>query len=197
MAIKCKLCGLHIPDGVSACTMCGNTNLVTVNEWEQKIKSGLPGQSGAAAVPHSAAFSKWLWVVAISLVIAPVVRVLSIVNSEIPRLFDGDKQAFLQSHPGMSGLLQFEIGVNAVLVLAALVLNFLFYTKRKAFPMLMVAYVGGTVLFLAAIIGAVNSMFPDASMSGGYITLVRYLIWAGAMIPYLLTSTEIKSRFVN
>jgi hypothetical protein len=179
--------------------MCGNTNLVTVNDWEQKIKSGLPGKSGAAAavVPNSASFSKWLWIVAISLVVAPVVRVLSIVNSEIPRLFDSDNQGFLQSHPGMTGFLQFEIGVNAVLVLAALVLNFLFYTKRKAFPMLMVAYVGVTVFFLAAIIGMINSMFPDASMSGGYITLVRYLIWAGAMIPYLLTSTEIKSRFVN
>ena len=54
-----------------------------------------------------------------------------------------------------------------------------------------------TVLYLAAIIGAINSMFPGANMSGSYFSLVRYLIWAGAMIPYLLTSSEIKTRFVN
>jgi uncharacterized protein DUF2569 len=196
MATQCKLCGLHIPDGVPSCMMCGNTNLVAVNDWEQKIKSTLPGQDTAAG-PHSASFSKWLWAVAISLVVSPVVRVMSIVNSEIPHLFDADKQSFLQDHPGMAGLLEFEIGMNIVLVIAALVLNFLFYTKRKSFPMLMVAYVAVTVLFLAIIIGAVNSMFPNAGMSGGYIRLVRYLIWAGAMIPYLLTSGEIKTRFVN
>jgi hypothetical protein len=196
MATQCKLCGLHILDGVQSCTMCGNRNLVPVNDWEKKISPMLPGQN-SAAIPNSASFSKWLWAVAISLVAAPVFRVMSIVNSEIPRLLDADKQAFLQAHPGMAGLLEFEIGMNALLVLAALVLNFLFYTRRKAFPMLMVAYVGGTVLFLAIILGAVNSMFPDARMSGGYITLVRYLIWAGAMIPYLLSSNEIKTRFAN
>ena len=197
MATQCKLCGLHIPDGMLACSMCGNTNLVAVNDWERKIKPGLPGQNTATAGSHSASFSKWLWAVAISLVVAPVIRVMAIVNSQIPRLFDEDKQAYLQAHPGMAGLLQFEIAVNVLLVIAALVLNFLFYTRRKAFPMLMVAYIAITVLFLAVIIGAVNSIFPDASMTGGYITLVRYLVWAGAMVPYLLTSDEIKSRFVN
>lgn len=195
MATQCKVCGLHIPDGVQSCSMCGNKNLVAVNDWEQKIKPpSLPGQTTSTG---SASFSKWLWAVAISLVVAPVFRLMSIINYEIPRLFDGDKQALLESHPGMSGILQLEIGMNIVLVMAALALNFLFYTKRKAFPMLMVVYVAATVLFLAIIIGAVNSMFPDASMSGGYISLVRYLIWAGAMIPYLLTSNEIKTRFVN
>lgn len=185
MPTQCKLCGLHIPDGVQSCMMCGNTNLATVNDWEQKIKPSLPDQN-TAATPHSASFSKWLWAVAISLVVAPVIRVWSILNYEIPHLFDQDKQAFLQSHPGMVTLLQFEIGMNALLVLAALVLNFLFYTRRRAFPMLMVSYVAITILFLAGIIGGVNSIFPDASMSRGYITLVRYLIWAGAMIPYCL-----------
>lgn len=196
MATQCKLCGLHILDGVQSCTMCGNTNLVAVNNWEQKIRPPMPGQNTTAG-SHSASFSKWLWAVAISLVVAPVMRVMSIVNSEIPHLFDADKQAYLQAHPGMSGLLQFEIAINVLLVIAALVLNFLFYTRRKAFPMLMVAYVAAIVLFLAVTIGAVNSMFPGADMANGYIRLVRYLIWAGAMIPYLLTSNEIKSRFVN
>ena len=49
---------------------------------------------------------------------------------------------------------------------------------------------GGTIV-------AINSIFPNAGMSGSYITLVRYLIWARAHIPCLLTSTEITTRFVN
>lgn len=197
MPTQCKLCGLHIPDGVPSCGMCGNSNLVTVDDWERKISSNLPGKGAAASTSHSAAFSKWLWAIGISLVIAPAFRVVSIINYELPHLLDGDKQEYLQNHPGLAQFLEFEIVMNILLVMAALALNFLFYTKRKAFPMLMIVYVGFTVLFLAIIIGAINSLFPEASMSGGYISLVRYLIWAGAMIPYLLTSNEIKARFIN
>lgn len=195
MPTQCKLCGLHIPDGVQSCMMCGNKNLVTAAAG-QTITPSLPTAKTLSG-RSNAALSKWLWTVAISLVAAPVFRVMSIINYEIPRLLGDDSQAYLQSHPGLSGLLQFEIGMNSLLVIAALVLNFLFYTRRKAFPMLMVGYVATTVLFLAAIIGALNSMFPGANMSGGYISLVRYLIWAGALIPYLLTSSEIKASFVH
>jgi hypothetical protein len=195
MATQCRLCGLHIPDGVNACMMCGNRNLVAATAGET-ITPSLGSQSTTKA-PGQASFSKWLWAVGISLIVMPVIRFLAIINNELPRLSRDDFQPFLQSHPGLANLLYFEIGMNALLVISALVLNFLFYTKRKAFPNLMVAYVGVTVLFRAAVILLVNSTFPDAHLSRGYITLVRYLLWAGAMIPYLLTSSDIKRRFVN
>lgn len=135
--------------------------------------------------------------VGISLVLAPALRVLSIVNVEIPALFGDQSQANLLSHPGLSNLVYFEIGVNSLLVASSLVLNFMFYTKRRMFPMLMVCYVAATVLFVIATTAAVNSLFPEASMTRSYMSVVRMLIWAGAMIPYLLTSSEVKKRFVN
>lgn len=195
MATQCRLCGLHIPDGVTSCMMCGNKNLAPVAAGET-VSPSLGTQSTVRS-SGQASFSKWLWAVAISLIVTPIFRILSIVTYEIPRLYADNYQEYLRNHPGISSLLYFQIGMNALLVGSALVLNFLFYTKRKSFPMLMVAYVATTVLFVAAIIAAVNSMFPDANMSRSYITLVRYLVWAGAMIPYLLTSKEIKTRFVN
>lgn len=195
MATQCRLCGLHIPDGVTSCMMCGNKNLATVAAGETLTPS-LPAANSMRS-PSQASFTKWLWVVAISLAVTPCLRVMSIVNFEVPRLFGDENQAYLQNHPGLSNLLYFEIGMNCLLVASALVLNFFFYTKRKAFPMLMVAYVATTVLYLAAVISAMNSTFPDANMSRGYIVLVRNLIWAGAIIPYLLTSNEIKARFVK
>jgi hypothetical protein len=195
MATQCRLCGLHIPDGVNACMMCGNRNLVAVTAG-QTITPSLGSQSTTKA-PGQASFSKWLWAVGISLVVTPVIRAMAVVNVEIPRLTSDELQPFLQSHPGISNLLHFEIAMNAILVISALALNFLFYTKRKMFPMLMVAYVAATVLFRVAVVGAVNSMVPNANLSPIYLTLVRYLLWAGAMIPYLLTSSEIKKRFVN
>jgi hypothetical protein len=54
-----------------------------------------------------------------------------------------------------------------------------------------------TVLYLIATTAAVNSLFPDKSMTQSYLGLTRSLIWAGAIIPYLLTSGDIKNRFVK
>lgn len=195
MATQCRMCGLHIPDGVTSCMMCGNKNLVPATAGETIVPS--LGTQATAKAPGQASFSRWLWAVAISLIVTPVIRVLAIVNNELPRLNSDEFQPYLQSHPGMTNLLYFEIGMNAFLVISALALNFLFYTKRKMFPMLMVVYIALTVLFRVAVVGMLNSMFPDANLSASYITIVRYLIFAGAMIPYLLTSNEIKKRFVK
>ena len=195
MATQCRLCGLHIPDGVTSCMMCGNRNLAPAAAGETVVPS-LGAQSTTKATGQ-ASFSKWLWAVAISLIVTPVIRGLAIVNSELPKLSSDDFQPYLQSHPGLTNLLYFEIGMNALLVISALALNFLFYTRHKIFPNLMVGYVAVTVLFRVAVVAVVNSMFPDANLSAGYVTLVRYLLWAGAMIPYLLTSSDVKKRFVN
>ena len=195
MPTQCKLCGLHIPDGVQSCMMCGNKNFAVVAAGET-ITPSLPAAKTLAG-PGQAALSKWLWAVAISLVAAPFFRSMSIINFEIPALFGDQNQPYVQSHPGLSELLYFEIAMNAILVASALVLNFFFYAKRKMFPILMVVYVATTVLFLVATTAAFNSLFPDASMTRSYVGLVRSMLWAGAMIPYLLTSSEIKARFVR
>jgi uncharacterized membrane protein len=175
--------------------MCGNKNFVTVAAG-QTLTPSLPGAKTLSG-PGQAALSKWLWLVAISLILTPVLRIVSIVNVEFPALYGDENQAYLQSHPGLSNLIYFEIGMNALLVTSALVLNFMFYTKRKMFPMLMVGYVAATVLFLVAVTAAGNSLFPDANMTRSYVGIVRMLIWAGALIPYLLTSSDIKTRFVK
>jgi len=175
--------------------MCGNRNLAPAPAGETVMPS--LGTQSTVKAPGQASFSKWLWAVAISLVVTPVIRVMAIVNNELPRLSNDAFQTYVQTHPGLLNLLYFEIGMNGFLAISALALNFLFYTKHKHFPTLMVAYVALTVLFRVAVVSAVNSMFPDANLSSGYITLVRYLLWAGAIIPYLLTSSDVKKRFVN
>jgi Protein of unknown function (DUF2569) len=187
MASICKRCGLHVPDGISTCSMCGGT--VSAAEPPPTSNSALPS-SKSTPVP-----SKWLIFIGISLVVAPLVRLNAIVSSEIPRLYGEQFQPFLDSHPGYSNLLYFRIVMNSLLILASLCLNFLLYTKRKHFPSIMIAYVATTFVFLIADTGAVNYLFPDASTGRGFIPLLRYFIWAGTLIPYLLTSEQIKSRF--
>lgn len=175
--------------------MCGNRNLATVAAG-QTITPSLP-TPGTLRSPGQAKFGKWMWAVAISLAITPILRIYSIVAYEIPRLYGEGFQPYLESHKGLSDFLYFEMVVNVILVVSALALNFLFYTRRKSFPVAMVAYVAATLLFLVAAISSVNSIFPDSNMTHSYVSLIRYLIWAAAMIIYLLTSSEVKERFVN
>jgi len=85
MATQCKLCGLHIPDGVQSCMMCGNKNFATVAAG-QTLTPSLPSAKTLSG-PGQASLSKWLWVVAISLILTPVLRVMAIINIEVPALF--------------------------------------------------------------------------------------------------------------
>src|SRR3569833_1351573 len=118
MSIQCRLCGLHIADGVTSCMMCGNRNLAPAAAGETIVPS-LGAQSTTKA-PGEASFSKWLWAVAISLVVTPVIRVLAIVNRELPTLSSDRFQTYVQSHPGLLNLLYFEIGMNGFLAICAL-----------------------------------------------------------------------------
>lgn len=205
MATMCKRCGLHIADGVRKCSMCGG--LVTATEPAGVMASGgstsgVAASASPVATPlylgaSSGGSSKWMVVLGISLVATPIFRLNSIFSIELPNLNGEQYQPYLASHPGLVNLLYFRIAMNGILIVSALVLNFLFYTKRKAFPTYMIAYIAATVLFLVADTSAVNNMFPDANLGRSYVALVRSLIWAGALIPYLLTSAQVKSRFVR
>jgi len=195
MSFMCKRCGLHVPEGVRTCSMCGGAVSAP-----QPVPTTTSATSSTFAAPISAASrqpvpSKWLFVIGISLVVSPLLRLNAIVSFEVPRLYGESFQPFLSSHPGYSSLLYFRVAMNTLLIVSALCLNFFFYTRRKFFPPMMIAYVATTFLFLLADTGAVNSLFPDASTGRGFIPLLRYFIWTGALIPYLLTSEQIKSRF--
>ena len=67
MATQCRLCGLHIPDGVTSCMMCGNRNLAPAAAGETVVPS--LGVQSTVKAPGQASFSKWLWAVAISLIV--------------------------------------------------------------------------------------------------------------------------------
>jgi Protein of unknown function (DUF2569) len=194
MPMQCKLCRLHIPDGVRSCAMCGGTVFATAQveiPTSDPIKPSLLPRSKDDNSP------KWLIGVGISLVVAPALWVQSIFAKNIPAQFGDQAQAILNSHSGLSGLDYFEITMKAVLILSALGLNFLFYTKRKAFPKLMVGYLATTLLFLVARISAVNFLFPDVNLGREYAMLLRWLVWAVSLTLYLLLSVQVKERFVR
>jgi len=189
----CDRCGMHVPDGMYACRMCGNTALAPAR-YSTSLSQGTPAgrlQAGQATMP------RWLIIVAISLVVSPVLRLHTIFSRLLPSLSSDTFQPYFVAHPGLRTLVDSEIAVNAVLVLLALILNYLFYTSDRRFPPYMIAYAAITFLYLLGITASMRLIFPGVDMSSSFTPLVRSFCWAGLLIPYLLIAPEVKTRFVE
>lgn len=174
--------------------MCGGTAFVSAPveaSTVDPIKPSLLPRSKDDSSP------RWLIGVGLSLVIVPVLWADSMLRIDIPTLFGDQAQPILSRQVGLSGLLYFEITMKVVLIVAALCLNFLFYTKRKSFPKWMLGYIAATMIFLVARISAINFMFPDVNLMRSYVMLFRWLLWAGSLALYLLFSAQVKERFVR
>lgn len=188
----CKRCSLHIPDGISTCRMCGSSVLAPPpSPFDATFLSDQPPKISKPG------FSKWLFFIGLSLIVAPATRILAIVHVEIPALFNEKSVARLARHPGLDKLICFEIGMNVALTLAALVLNVLFYRRNRYFPKSMLAYIVVILAYRIAVTGVTHALFPNALMIHTAYSLVRYLGWVGAMAACLLFDSDVETRFQN
>ena len=191
MPAFCKRCGLHIPDGISACRMCGSTVLAAPPPPDL---AG-PIYSGKSLPQDRPKLSRWLIVVAIGLVVIPILRVGGIITVHFPLLYTDQGRAFLDQHPGLEGLISFQMYANVLLALLALGLNYLFYAKSKHFTRYMIVYTIAGFLYQLTVTAILRFGFPDADMSRNFVPLVRSMIWSGGLTIYLLTAPEVKARF--
>jgi len=188
----CKRCSLHIPDGISTCRMCGSSVLAAPPPpSDDAFFSDKPGKTSRPG------FSKWLFFLGLSLVVAPATRILAIVHVEIPALFNENSSVRLAQHPGLDKLICFEIGMNVLLALAALVLNVLFYRRYRYFPKYMLVYIVVILAYRIAVTGATHALFPNMLMIQSAYSLVRYLGWVGAMAACLMFDSDVEARFQN
>ena len=192
MAAYCKRCQLHIPDGIASCRMCGSSVLTA---------PPLPADNSTLLTePREAAdpgFSKWLFVVGLSLLAAPVLSIYDVATVQIPRLSSESGQMLLLEHPGLDQMTWFEISMNGLLALAALVLSILFFTRSKYFPKSMVVYLAGMFVFRLAVAGMTHSLYPNEVMTHAAYVLVRYLAWSAGLAGYLLLNSDVGIHFKN
>ncbi len=140
-------------------------------------------------------FSKWLFAVGLSLLAAPVLSVYDVATVQITRLSSESGQMLLLEHPGLDGLTWFEISMNGLLAMAALVLSILFFTRSKHFPRSMVAYLAVIFVFRLTVAGMTHSLYPSEVMTHTAYVLVRYLGWTAAMAGYLLLNSDVGLHF--
>ena len=192
MPAFCKRCQLHIPDGISSCRMCGSSVLTAPPVPTDN--STLLTERSEASEPG---FSKWLFFVVLSLPAAPVLSVYDAATVQVPLLFSESGKMLFLEHPGLDGMTWFEISMNGLLALAALILSILFFTRSKHFPKSMVAYLGAMFVFRLAVAGMTHSIYPNEVMTHTAYVLVRYLAWTAATAGYLLLNSDVGIHFKN
>jgi len=134
----------------------------------------------------------WLILVAISLAIAPL-RSIHGIYATLHVLYSGRFQHMLSIRPGVAVLILFEATTNTIFLTALVALNFLFYKKKRAFPLLMIAFLSVQLpLVLIDHLWAAHFYSPRFPS-----TLIGGILAAAIWIPYYLRSERVKATFTR
>jgi hypothetical protein len=204
MTTSCSQCGAVIHDGSSFCPQCGASASSAI-----EIVPGEP-QPVVAAVDGPAPFSRtlldetshlegiggWLILVAIGLVLSPFIILGLTLFTLVPVLTMDRVQPFLQSHPAVHALIILEVATNLIFVLLLLWINYLFFSRKKAFPSFMVFYLCFHLMVSIGDFVAARNLLPGVGHQDG-MAMTRSLMGAIIWVPYLLISRRVKLTFTR
>ena len=197
MSFVCSTCALELPEGARFCSKCGAAaSLPADNHPVQSVAPPIYPQF-FNPYPHLEGLSGWLIVVGLGLVLGPIRIVGLIYKVNLPFLLSHKNQPFLASHPATELLVSSEVVTNTLFVVLLLILNYLFFARKRTFPTWMIAY---RILNLGLI--TINHFlclaFASSSVSGkGGLSIAGSILGACILIPYLLVSRRGKATFTH
>lgn len=134
----------------------------------------------------------WLVLVAAGLAMGPFI-LLNGIYTDLRVFYGAQFQAGLARYPGLAALVLFEAVSNSIFLLSLILLNVLFYRKKRAFPGWMIAYLAFNCAVIVIDHIAALLYAPHAQMFAVLRSVVGSLVW----IPYYLRSERVKMTFVN
>jgi hypothetical protein len=145
----------------------------------------------------------WLYLVALGLCLTPVRLVVEIVRGLRPldpttwhALTTPGQRAY---HPLFGPLIVGEVLANAILLLWTFALLYLFFARRRIFPVVMVSFLIVRVLIQAADL-LVARLIPAAAAAIGasvYGALAGSALVVLVWVPYFLRSRRVANTFVR
>jgi hypothetical protein len=145
----------------------------------------------------------WLYLVAVGLCLTPIRIAVELVRGLRPlnpatwhAVITPGTRAY---HPLFGPLIVGELVVNAALLIWAGVLLYLFFAKRRSFPVVMITFMITRVVFQAADLGVALMIPATAARIGPAIygalagAILVTLIW----VPYFIRSRRVESTFVR
>ncbi len=208
MPASCPQCASEIEPGAVVCVQCGAPTLVD-SQKARIAEGGAPGGDSVSVAPasfqptlldsdrHLEGISGWLILVAIGLVFSPLLILGRTLATNVPLFANVHYHEFLEAHPALEGLILFEIATNLIFVAFLLALNFLFFTKKRAFPTYMILYLALQLVIIVGDAMAAHAILPSAHTAESTMAVARSLVAACIWIPYLLVSRRVKVTFVQ
>lgn len=197
MSVLCPTCDVEVPSDRRFCPRCGSAFTATTepaSAAQQPHPTALPQSVDPNA--HLEGLSGWLIWLGFGLVISPFRIILSIFRVNIPFLFKASHQAYFAGHHLAAVLVGSEIIMNIIFVMSLSFLNYLFFTKKRGFPISMIIFrIVNAVLLLGNHIAF--RIFTTFRSPQATIAVAASIIGAMIVIPYLLFSRRVKATFVR
>jgi hypothetical protein len=151
------------------------------------------GNSGPGVRSDLSGIGGWLILVAFALLLIPIEDVYRI-SSDLSALYGGGFGQMLSNHPSATKLMVSQIVADSIFVLCLVVLNYLFYRRNKAFPRLMIGYIGVHAIYILFRSHATDVMLGTHGFSASAATVTAGAsIWIG----YLVGSKRVKATFLD
>ena len=201
---SCKHCGLETAEGAEACSLCmaahGETGLGSV-ETGDRLPPAAPSADADRELFCTSVSSMdgdlkgiggWLILVAIGLAVSPFLSLHGIYR-DLNILYGDRYQPGLVAQPALASVIMFEAVTNTLFFLGMIWLNFLFYTKKRAFRASMILFLGTQFLLLLADHVMALRFNPHSSEMVVARSFMVCLFW----IPYYMRSRRVEVTFVN
>lgn len=207
MANQCRACTKELPDATTQCVFCGaavetyapppvsevpatlrpmptpaevQAVLARVDEPAYKIDNSLTGIGG------------WLILVAIQLATGPFICLYGVIV-DLRVLYGARYETHLSTHHVIAALILFEAATSTIAMLALIGLNYLFYSKKRLFPKLMITYICVRAFLMLIDHAAVFEINGHTKVQ----PVLRYLVYAVIWIPYFINSIRVEQTFTE
>ena len=146
----------------------------------------------------------WLVLVGIGIVVAPLINAYIVLTTFAP-IFAGGTWETLTTvgaenyHPMWAPLLIGEVVISTAFVFVYCYLAYLFFTRRKSFPLLFIYTALASVIFIPLDAWVASFVLTDEPIFDPTTTMEfgRALVYAIVWIPYMLTSKRVKATFIS
>jgi len=204
MQAMCRKCFAPLPERASLCAQCGapveDPTPAPISDV-QPLTAAIPGDfdlrtrgsSSSGVRSDLSGIGGWLILVAIDLLLSPIADAARI-YIDLNALYGSGFAQVLSDHPGANNLMVAQIVADAIFFICLLGLNYLFYSKKQAFPRLMIVYIslhGIYILFHGHASDAVMGTHAFAATAASAAAGVS--IW----ISYFVSSKRVKATFVE
>jgi len=179
----CPACASELHPGSRFCSRCGTVLI--------------PGASNPAALPPAGplqfrnlnGIDGWLILIAISLAFTPFVIARRILRTDLPIML---AYGTLAAHSvGVAFVVR-----NLMTIAGLVLINILFYLKRRTFPLAMIVYWVWQILTHLGEFALYATVLQERNATT-IMRILSPLIGAAIWIPYLLLSRRVKATFVR